>query len=60
LNRHGYATRTLARYDRPQSPPEVKPLPSDPAPGYQPEEAPDLPPDFDQPDVSPEEMPVTE
>jgi hypothetical protein len=41
----------------PQSPPEVDPVPDDPSPSYPPDETPYLPPDFDQPDVSPQEAP---
>lgn len=41
----------------PQSPPETPPQPREPTP-YTPDESPELPPDFDQPDISPDESPI--
>ena len=41
----------------PGSPHESPPLPYDPAPDSAPDEMPPLSPDYDQPDVSPGEVP---
>jgi hypothetical protein len=40
----------------PQSPDELTPY-EDPAPAYSPDEEPMIAPDFDQPDISPQETP---
>ncbi len=41
----------------PQSPDELVPPQGDPAPAIGPDEDPMLPPDTDQPDLSPQELP---